>query len=158
VILSGGDTAKTGKTEAAAMKEWWNAMMTADSSSNVVLHTEEQSLSTCQNAFYSIPIIIALGSSKRTIVVVTSDYHAPRAKLLFEQVFATEGAHYKVATYSSPTEPSLRKDLFTNERKWLHDDKLELLLTHMEDHPFNHPNPPRVQQAFDELKEAENDL
>jgi hypothetical protein len=53
----------------------------------VELYLEKASVSTCENAFYSIPILQKKFGTQR-IVVVTSNYDAPRAKLMFEQVFS----------------------------------------------------------------------
>jgi vancomycin permeability regulator SanA len=55
-IFSGGDTARLQKTEAAVMNEMWHES-SVDFTHHFTLHMEERSLSTCQNAFYSIPIL-----------------------------------------------------------------------------------------------------
>jgi uncharacterized SAM-binding protein YcdF (DUF218 family) len=80
-IFSGGDTARLGNTETAVMKSLWDAI----GNDSVTIYTDDQSLSTCQNAFYSLPMLRELHAAR--IYVVTSDFHVARARLLFEQVF-----------------------------------------------------------------------
>lgn len=62
VILSGGDTAQVNKPEATVMKKLWQKDTV--SSSAVELHLGKVSLSTCENAFYSIPILQKLGAAQ----------------------------------------------------------------------------------------------
>lgn len=154
VIFSGGDTAKLQKTEAAAMSELWHAeYFESKQARHVALYMEEQSLSTCQNAFYSIPILQRVKA--KHIIVVTSDYHAARAKLLFEQVFATQKVQLDVTVRSAPVPEHGRQSLFVNERHWLQPHLLKVLLTNMTDYPFNLPDTKRIEQARHELMEFE---
>jgi uncharacterized SAM-binding protein YcdF (DUF218 family) len=88
---------------------------------------------------------------------VTSDYHVPRAQLLFDQVFLTQeylkGVEF--VAHGAPTTLADRSRLFKNERKWLQPLLLERLLTNMTSHPFILPTAERIQQARDELDRLE---
>ena len=167
VIFSGGDTAQVNKTEASVMKELWEERDVA----NILLHLEHQSLSTCQNAYYSIPILQQIHQrhlpQQLHIILVTSDYHVARAKLLFEQVFQTVLLQQKNNindtniiqiddVVGAPTmDKELRQQLFLNERRWLQPKKLEKLLLEMDNHPFQLPTKVRIQQAVMELDRHE---
>lgn len=181
MIFSGGDTAQINQTEASVMKKLWDDIHSSSSSVTdrnknnqmplITIALEDQSLSTCQNAFYSIPILMKTGGytshtgssiSKPIIplVVVTSDYHVPRATLLFEQVFRTEAIRlYEAikiigipAATSNATE---RQRLFSNERHWLQNSTLKLLLTQLSNHPFELPTVQRIEKARSELDQSE---
>jgi uncharacterized SAM-binding protein YcdF (DUF218 family) len=167
VIFSGGDTARVNKTEALVMKELWEqddcatetTLLHSDSSLPLIL--ENNSLSTCQNAYYSIPILEQIGKIQR-IIVVTSDYHVARARLLFEQVFQTVNQQLlmtcKLDMVAAPTiqnEIIIRENLFHNERYWLQPHTLEKLLTQLIDVPFDLPTSERIQQARIELESLE---
>jgi uncharacterized SAM-binding protein YcdF (DUF218 family) len=148
VIFSGGDTARLGNTETAVMKSLWDAI----GNDSVTIYTDDQSLSTCQNAFYSLPMLRELHATQ--IYVVTSDFHVARTRILFEQVFQTVDPEFSVEItfFAAPTMAN-RSALFENERKWLQPAKLELLLTEMKDHPFLWPSSERIRQAAKELDE-----
>jgi uncharacterized SAM-binding protein YcdF (DUF218 family) len=159
VIISGGDTAQVNKTEAYVMKQLWDQSIYESKKFRFLrgVHLEQQSISTCQNALFSIPILKKIKVDR--IVLVTSDYHIPRAKLIFEQVFSTDAAELlntQVFTYAAPT--TLNDDrthLFENERFWLQPDRLKLLLTNMTDHPFDLPSKARIEKARRELDDIE---
>lgn len=97
---------------------------------------------------------------------MTSDYHAPRALLLFEQVFLTvapdllgrvglEGLPAATAVRGDAAAAAERARLFENERNWLRPGPLAVLLTNMTGHPFLLPTAARIQQARDELDSLE---
>lgn len=172
VIFSGGDTARVNKTEAKVMKELWEERYESrggnkyDGSKRIEFHLEHQSMSTCQNAFYSFPILHKIRQKHWPhplyTVLVTSDYHVARAQLLFEQVFQTELQPQNDSIFQidnvmgAPTiDKDLRKQLFQNERYWLQPKNLEKLLYQMEDHPFQLPTTARIQQAIVELDRRE---
>jgi uncharacterized SAM-binding protein YcdF (DUF218 family) len=150
IIFSGGDTARLGNSETAVMKSLWDAI----GNDSATLYTDDQSLSTCQNAFYSLPILRELHATH--VYVVTSDFHVARAKILFEQVFQTVDPKFSVEfTFIAAPTMANRSALFENERKWLQPAKLELLLTEMKEHPFLLPDSERIRQAVQELGEME---
>lgn len=153
VIFSGGDTAKVGTSEAAVMKELW-LEQESTAQSSVQFFLEEKSFSTCQNAYYSLPILKHLQA--RVVFVVTSDFHQPRAQLLFEQVFRTVDQSFlaRVETFGATTQTN-RTSLFANERNWLRPPQLEVLLTQMPNHPFLLPDATRIQQAVVDLDRIE---
>ena len=170
VIFTGGDTARVNKTEASVMKELWEELYETnnyDTSKRIVFHLEHQSLSTCQNAYYSIPILEQLRQlhwpDQLHIVLVTSDYHVARAQLLFEQVFQTVLSPQNATTIfqiddaigASTMDNVLRKKLFQTERYWLQPQNLEKLLYQMPDHPFPLPTTARIRQAHLELDRRE---
>jgi hypothetical protein len=95
VVFSGGDAVGCGVTEASAMLAHFQALgaqsgsvegkqSTGDSVPALVL--EEQSRNTLQNALYSLPLLAQYSSSARTVLLVTSEFHMPRARLMFQCV------------------------------------------------------------------------
>lgn len=72
VVLSGGDAAGLDRTEASVMAELWaNGVVGSDGGGRpaggthpaaaATLHLEGASLSTCQNAYFSVPILRRIG-------------------------------------------------------------------------------------------------
>jgi uncharacterized SAM-binding protein YcdF (DUF218 family) len=168
VIFSGGDTARVNKTEANVMKEVWDERYEINKGNpyNVVLHLEHQSLSTCQNAYYSVPILQQIRHKHAPYplftVLVTSDFHVARARLLFEQVFRTVLPQHNETMIvidsvrgAPTTDPVLRQNLFQNERYWLQPQSLEKLLHQMSEQPFQLPTAQQIQQANEELNRWE---
>lgn len=96
IIFSGSDTAQCGITEAAAMEHVYKQLTLVHPKpipsiiSTIVAVKEERSKNTIENALYCRDIIKGLITSSRDsdihIMLVTSDYHMPRAKLLFEYI------------------------------------------------------------------------
>jgi len=160
VILSGGVSGDAGESEAKAMRDLWPITAAANT---ITFYLEEDSQSTCQNAFYSIPILLTIAKVKNLstpivdrVLVVTNDFHAPRTKLLFEQVFATkELSHIQIDILAAPTVLDERTSLVENEFNWLQATRLKLLLENMTDHPFQLPSEKRIQQARSELQNHE---
>lgn len=80
ILCTGGPTAADGRTtEAGQMRQWlaeqgiaWERII-----------VEEQSLSTTENAMYSLPILQKLYPSIEKLAIVTSDYHVRRSCLMF---------------------------------------------------------------------------
>eukprot|EP01061_Rhynchopus_euleeides_P004376 TRINITY_DN13628_c0_g1_i1.p1 TRINITY_DN13628_c0_g1~~TRINITY_DN13628_c0_g1_i1.p1 ORF type:complete len:262 (+),score=62.63 TRINITY_DN13628_c0_g1_i1:44-829(+) len=86
VMVSGGDPAKAGITEAKAMHQALTGMGVA--SRDVIL--EDQATTTLENAFYLLPHIASLQERMKVndITLITSGFHMPRALYMFEAVFA----------------------------------------------------------------------
>lgn len=80
VLCVGGPTAADGKTtEAAQMRQWLLRQGVADD--RIIL--EQRSLSTTENAMYSLPVLQKLYPSVEKLAIVTSDYHVRRSCLMF---------------------------------------------------------------------------
>ena len=80
ILLSGGDTAKTGITEARAMR---NVINTPSADDYVFL--EEKATNTVENA---INMVLMCEKQRYDCVhLVTNEFHLPRAKCIFECVF-----------------------------------------------------------------------
>jgi len=106
IIFSGSDTARCGITEATAMEQVYIQMQQqfvhqkqlVIPSTKIIRYStiikEERSKNTVENALYCRDIINGLvasrGIRKANIHLVTSDYHMPRAKLLFENIFCVK--------------------------------------------------------------------
>lgn len=97
VIFSGSDTAQCGITEAEAMERVYKQLVhpkpiPSSITSAIVAVKEERSKNTIENAIYCRDIIKGLITDTNSrdsnfhIMLVTSDYHMPRAKLLFEYI------------------------------------------------------------------------
>lgn len=98
VILSGGmANPKAGVSEAGAMKKMLDGLIPEDK-----LITESESLTTRQNALYSVPIALKLNAAE--ITVISSPEHIDRRYLnpirLFRKTLKKHGArHIPVYTY-----------------------------------------------------------
>ncbi len=101
------------KTEAQGMKEYAVSLGVPEGR---VLQ-EEKSLDTIGNAYYSREMVDAIPGIRR-IVLVTIDYHMPRARFLFEKAF---GDKYILAfeEAASSLSPELRADEQVREKKTL---------------------------------------
>jgi len=90
VILSGGDAAGVGVSEARCMLELLfpcSFQPTPDLAAEVLL--EEDSLTTVANAAFCMPLLVRASIS--TVYLVSSDFHLPRALYIFEAVLAASG-------------------------------------------------------------------
>ena len=92
VIASGGDPAGVGRSEASVMRA---ALIENGVPSSAIL-AEEDSWTTLENAWFVIDLLRARGIKRA--FVVTSDFHAPRARLVFEAVVAYKGIADTVVT------------------------------------------------------------
>jgi len=80
ILCTGGPTARDGwTTEAGQMRQWlldrgipWKRII-----------IEDDSLSTTENAIYSLPIIQKRYPAIEKLAIITSDYHVPRSCLMF---------------------------------------------------------------------------
>ena len=80
ILCTGGPTARNGwTTEGAQMRQW--LMDRGISWKRIIV--EEKSLSTTENAMYSLPIIQKRYPSIEKLAIITSDYHVPRSCLMF---------------------------------------------------------------------------
>lgn len=83
VIVSGADVAKIGFTEAKVMSTGLKNAGIADSE----IIKEDKAMNTIENALYAIQMIpIMKNGFKTSMIVVTSDFHVPRSRYLFECV------------------------------------------------------------------------
>lgn len=83
LLLCGADVKFVGETEASVMKRLLLDTGAVEASS---IHLEEESCDTIENAKFAVPILRRLSASD-AVVLVTSEFHIPRAALLFEGVF-----------------------------------------------------------------------
>jgi len=80
ILCAGGPTAGNGRTtEASQMRQWllWQGI----EQERIIV--EEQSLSTTENAMYSLPILQKMYPSIDKLAIVTSDYDVRRSCLMF---------------------------------------------------------------------------
>lgn len=83
ILCTGGPTARDGwTTEAGQMRNWllergiaWKRII-----------VEDDSLSTTENAMYSLPILQKKYPQIEKLAIITSDYHIPRSCLMFSAV------------------------------------------------------------------------
>jgi hypothetical protein len=83
IILSGGDAKGLGVSEARAMNDF--LIEKIPSTWTIIL--EEKSLNTVENAINCLPFIEEENCG--SLHLVTSEFHMPRAKCIFESVFKT---------------------------------------------------------------------
>ncbi len=101
------------KTEAQGMEEY--AVSLGVPAGHILI--EDKSLDTIGNAYYSVEIVDRLQGIKR-IILVTTDYHMPRARYIFEKAF---GDRYEMRfeEAESSLSPELKADEQARERKAL---------------------------------------
>lgn len=80
ILCTGGPTAANRKTTEADQMRQWLAEQGIEWERIIV---EKQSLSTTENAMYSLPVLQKLYPSIQKLAVVTSDYHVRRSCLMF---------------------------------------------------------------------------
>lgn len=142
IILSGGDPARTGKSEAKVMEELllqWGVPPD-------FLILEEKSQNTLQNAHYSLPLLKSLGVAQ--VVLVTSDFHMPRASYLFEAYFLFAGVTIDLLLSPAETQ-STRMSLLARlqlERGFLSNNVVQ---THLPRHIPDLAIPPLSDEKMD---------
>ena len=80
ILCTGGPTAANRKTTEADQMRQWLAAQGIEWERIIV---EKRSLSTTENAMYSLPVLQKLYPSIQKLAVVTSDYHVRRSCLMF---------------------------------------------------------------------------
>jgi hypothetical protein len=83
IVLSGGDAKSLGISEARAMDDFLIGKL--PTSCDIIL--EEKSLNTVENAVNCLPFIKKMNCS--SVHLVTSEFHMPRAKCIFESALKT---------------------------------------------------------------------
>ena len=113
LVFTGGDVAKVGRSEARACFDYLR--LYHDGVNNDCIRLEERSHSTATNALLCK---ILLGKEVKpwcdgfNITLVTSDYHVPRSRLLFQCCF---GAGARVFAISAESDKRLRHPLLLQE-------------------------------------------
>lgn len=92
VIATGGDPIQTGTSEAAHMRRVLLDCGVPDSA--IVMESESQN--TCQNAWLSASLF---HEGVRRVLLVTSDFHMPRAAYIFEAVLKARGIDVEVEQF-----------------------------------------------------------
>jgi hypothetical protein len=161
LILCGGDTARTGRSEALIMRDLLLPLGVENSS--IIL--EDQSLNTLQNAYYSYPILQDLKAQE--IILLSSEFHLPRAKYLFESFFLYMSSLGKplvkiqsiVPAYTPPPHPTdeginqlpLERRLAGEKGYFLEYVVQEFLPRHIPNLPIPPLPHARLEQAMQEL-------
>ena len=153
LILTGGDVAGVGTTEARAMFDYILSKPTSPSRTQFDgrLVLEEEAKNTVDNALFCKTILERNDwLSDSNLTVVTSDYHTPRARLVFRAVF---GPSAEICCSASPG-PAAREEMLDCLRKeilhlpalpqYLH-DKYRYNITSV-------PSPREVDLALQELE------
>jgi uncharacterized SAM-binding protein YcdF (DUF218 family) len=93
--------------------EWMKKQATEAGVPGNLILVEDRSLSTIENAKFSLPIV--LSHNFKSVIVVTSPYHALRSARVFHKVFSPQGVKIIVR----PAE----KSIFNPDRWWTrHED------------------------------------
>lgn len=82
IIVSGGDPANTGCSEAKVMFE----LLILEGVPAEAIILEEKSMNTLQNAYYCLMIMNEI-NAERNVYIVSSEFHLPRAQYLFDAYF-----------------------------------------------------------------------
>lgn len=101
-ILTGGYTHNKKISEANVMKKY---LMDNKIPEEIIIE-ENKAINTIENAIYSKNIITQCASEKKdnqniNILVITSDFHIPRSKIIFSNTF---GKYYDIAYVGSNTQ------------------------------------------------------
>lgn len=98
LLLSGGDVAQVGETEASVMQRLLAATGRVQPEAAILDH---DAWNTLENALNTAPVLRRLGCE--TAVLVTSDFHVPRSCLLFEAAFAHSGFAGQLLCLGAPS-------------------------------------------------------
>jgi uncharacterized SAM-binding protein YcdF (DUF218 family) len=159
LLLCGGDPAETGVTEAETM----SSLIIKSGIPVASIFLETRSKNTVQNAWYVVDVLRKHRWSH--IILVTSDFHIPRAVLYFEAVFVERKALITIqrgpavggfeTAYSAGTSG-------VNYFSWAQRIEMELdflvhyvnktCATDMPGHPITPPTDKRVQMAITEVE------
>ena len=114
ILCTGG---KTGGniTEAAVMRNW---LVLNGINKNRIL-TEDKSISTTENALYSIKILETLPI--KNLIIITSDYHIPATTFLFNAQCILSGDNIKVTSYIPCYVSSTTKFSASTIANWTYD-------------------------------------
>ena len=102
IVVSGGDPVRSGVPESRTMREMvlrerphWEAALIEEPLSN----------NTVQNAWFSLPLLAERGAGH--VFVLTSEFHAPRSRYIFETVMALPGRSMfsSLSMIAAPTPP-----------------------------------------------------
>jgi len=96
IVVTGADPARVGVTEAEVMRR----LLTEQGVPEASVTLEPRANNTVQNAIFSLGILRSLGA--RRVVLVTSDFHMPRAQYTFEAVFDAQAAALELAVEPRP--------------------------------------------------------
>lgn len=99
IVVTGGDPAGVGETEAAMMHRLLDARAGSDTSPEVL--EEPEAKNTVQNALFTAPILRGLQAD--VAVLLTSEFHLPRSALLFESALAHEGLALTLLCVAAPS-------------------------------------------------------
>jgi uncharacterized SAM-binding protein YcdF (DUF218 family) len=122
LIFTGGDVAAVGRSEAQACVDYLRAnheFSQEESFSSGRIRLEERSYSTATNALFCKTLLekeIKPWCDDYNITLVTSDYHVPRARLLFQCCF---GSRARICATSAPSDTSLRRPLILQELNFM---------------------------------------
>jgi len=163
IVASGADPAQTGITEAEAARQ---LLVTTHGLPGAHIHKEVRANNTVQNAIFSLPIVRALGAHK--VILVTSDFHMPRAMYTFEAVFnslagssapslvrrpAIGGCPARNAPPGAPINSQSLIQRLRGEKIIITDQlHIRLLPSDLPDVKVPSPGTARVQQALDEVE------
>ena len=117
LIFTGGDVAAVGRSEAQACFDYLRA--NHDLCNSGCIRLEERSYSTATNALFCKTLLekeIKPWCDGYNITLVTSDYHVPRARLLFQCCF---GSRARICALSAPSDTSLRRPLVLQELNFM---------------------------------------
>lgn len=99
LVVSGGDVAKVGETEAAVMRRLLLEAGVAVPSSILL---EAEARNTLENALHVVPLLQP--RAPKTVVLLTSDFHVPRAALLFVGAFEHRGFYPRIICIGARSE------------------------------------------------------
>mmetsp|Transcript_91666 Transcript_91666/g.238921 ORF Transcript_91666/g.238921 Transcript_91666/m.238921 type:complete len:266 (-) Transcript_91666:43-840(-) len=99
IIVTGGDPAGVGETEAAMMHRLLDERAGADASPEVL--EEPEAKSTIENALFTAPIL--RGLQAEVAILLTSEFHLPRSALQFESTFAHKGLAVTLLCVAAPS-------------------------------------------------------
>ena len=157
IILTGGDPARTGRSEAKVMEE----MIHLEGVPLDAMILEQESANTLQNAYYSVPILQQLGIRK--MLLITSDFHMPRALYLFEAYLAHVDERIEIISVPALANFPGVCDVGINAMSLLQRLQMEKIIItsdvvqkHLRMHIPHHAIPPlpdqRLQRALDEVE------
>lgn len=157
LLVTGGDPAKTGTTEAETMRR---LLFERERIPAEAIILEPRAQNTLQNAWEALPL---LPEGCGRVVLVTSDFHMPRSAYVFEAVFAYAGVSLELeqhpvtggqgdSGYEAGINAMSFPDRLRDELNNLHNRVVqEFLPTHIPGHPVPPLTTARLDQAVAEV-------
>lgn len=174
IVMTGGDVAQTGVSEAIAMKSHLIQLLHNECCESKIL-LETNSKSTVENAINCRALLEQCNICVGKLHLVTSDFHIPRARCVFQHVFSNSGPKHsgdvEVLCYGADSglaRTSVVRDFSTRPKNiddWSFIERLDLekggilnLVNQFAGHGVGGPSQDKIHQALNDISQLIFDI